>query len=407
KRIQIQKNWGDFRRGIWSALIQFSLHNLARSTDHSIAWRPSLLLISRDLIAKQKLIQVAFGVTKRSGFLTCINLYKTGEFDAGQLEKDSFEFNRMLQEKRINAFYRNAVVDHYLSGQLIASQLHGIGEFRHNTILLDWTEATGRGIRSGSSESVDQFRLIRFYSELNNSLMLLNVNRSIQRSGYQAIDVWWDPAQKNGSFMLVLAHLLVSSRYWGESKLHIKTVVLKDKLEQTRTLLEELVNKSRIRADISVIHPDSDQELSLGIQFERSQKKHHRQQKWLTSIRSMIRFSDRDVESERQEPVQTDDFLPRYETEDFPEEPGQEEEGDDAIKAKLSEQVQDRDIYIINKNINKIIIENSRHADLVMLGFNIPSKGKEKKYIEKMEALLEELPDTLLVNSPFDFELFD
>lgn len=407
KRIQIQKNWGYFRRGIWSALIQFSLHKLERSSDHLVAWRPSLLLVSRDLISKQKLIQVAFGITKRSGFLTCINLHKTGEFDPDQLEKDSFEFNRILQEKRISAFYRNAVVDHYLSGQLIASQLHGIGEFRHNTILLDWTEATGKGLRSKAAESVDQFRLIRLYRELNNSMMLLNINREIQRSGYQTIDVWWDPAQINGSFMLVLAHLLISSRYWGESKIHIKTVVLKDKLEQTRALLEELVNKSRIRADISVLHPDSDLELNMGIQFERFQKKRHRQQKWLTAMRSMIRFSDREVESDREEQEETDGILPQFETEGFTEEPGQGEEGEEAVKEKLSEQVQERDIYIINKNINEIIIENSRHADLVMLGFNIPSKGKEKKYIEKMEGLLEKLPDTLLVNCPFDFDLFD
>lgn len=405
KRIQIQNSWGDFRRGIWNALIQFSLQNLEHSTDHSVAWSPRLLLTSRDLITKHKLIQVAFGLTRKSGFLTCINLLKSGEFNAAQLEHDVEEFKEMLKEKKINAFYRNAIVDDYLSGQLITSQVHGIGAFKQNTILLDWAEVMRGRTIAGTSESVDQFKLIKYYSELNNSVMLLNVNPGIQRSSYQSIDVWWDPGQQNGSFMLVLAHLLTSSRYWGDSKLHIKTVVLKSKQEQTRTLLEELVKKSRIKAYISVFAPDLSQELDLGMQFERYQKKQQRKRKWLESVRGMLRFREAGPGDPAQDlGIEDPEFTSTVDKEALKFD--HEYQGDD-IKEKLYEQVQDRDIYIINNNINDIIVKHSKQADLVMLGFNIPPKGKERRYIEKMEVLLGGLPDTLLVNCPFDFDLFD
>ena len=407
KRIQLQKNWGDFRRGIWSALIQYSLGNLERLSDHAVTWRPSLLLISRDLIAKQKLVQIAFGLTQKSGFLTCINLQKSGEFDAEQLEKDSREFKKMLEEKRINAFYKNAIVDNYLSGQLIASQVHGVGEFRPNTILLDWKESIRGGNHRGSSETSDQFKLIRFYRDLNNSLLLLHVNPDIQRSGYQTVDLWWDPGQENGSFMLLLAHLLASGRYWGEPRLTIKTVVLKDKLEQTHDLLEELVSKSRIKADINVLYPDTAQEASLGLQFERYQRMHQRQKKWISSIRSVFNIQEKEEPVYREERSFEEERLHIDIDPEMPEEEVMEETGDDALKEKLSEQIKDKDIFIINKNIQQIIAGNSRHADLVMLGFNIPAKGKEKKYIEKMESLLKQLPDTLLINCAFDFDLFD
>jgi amino acid transporter len=394
KRIQIKKKWGDFRRGIWSALIRFSLLNLEQSEDHSGSWRPALLLISRDLISKQKLIRVAFGLTQRSGFLSCINLQKSGTFDAGQLEKDALEFRKKMQENGIHAFYRNAIVDHYLSGQLIASQLHGVGEFKQNTILLDWSEATGGKPVPGSSEPTDQFRLIRFYSQLNNSLLLLNVNAGIERTEYRVVDIWWDPGQKNGSFMLLLAHLLATGTYWGEIKLHIKTVVLKEKREQTLEVLKELVGRSRIKADVEVLHPAADQEIHLGIQFERVQKKQQRQKRWVSSFRRLVRYTMRSFRNEQAlelEPAGTvQDVTP-----------------DEQLKEKLSGQVQARDDFIINKNIQDIIVENSDTTDLVMLGFNIPEKGKEKKYIGKMESLLEKLPDTLLVNCPFDFDLLD
>ncbi len=405
KRIQIQKNWGDFRKGIWSSLTRYSLVNLERLTDHAVTWRPSLMLIGRDLIAKQKLVEVAFGLTQKSGFLTCVNLQKSGEFDTEKLNEDSVEFKKMLYEKGISAFYKNAIVENYLTGQLIAAQVHGVGEFRPNTILMDWSESIRGTHQRTSTESTSQFKLIRFYSELNISMMLYHVNADIQRSGYRKVDVWWDPEQKNGSFMLLLAHLLASGRYWGELKLTIKTVVLRDKLEETRELLEKLVNKSRIRADIEVLCPDTSEEQSLGLQFERHRRMHERQEKWLSSLRNALgirenkKYTYREERSQEEEKLHIDPrILERDELEGS---------GDDDIKEKLSGQISERDTFIIRRNIREIIAANSKQADLVMLGFVIPARGKEKKYIEKTQALLARLPDTLLVNCPFDFDLSD
>ena len=408
KRIQLQKNWGDVRRGIWSAIIEFSLLNLERLRDHQGTWRPHVLLLGDDLLSKQKLIQIAFGLTRKSGFLACVNLLESKDCDAEKLEAESTEFKQMLRDKGINAFYRNAMVDNYLSGQMIVSQIHGIGEFKHNTILLDWKESIRGNWFGASSDMSDQFKLIRFYRDLDNSLLLLNVNPEIQRSVYQKIDLWWDPGQKNGSFMLLLAHLLTTSTFYDHPKLTIKTVVLRDKMEQTHALLAELVTKSRIKASINVLYPEASREMSLSIEFNRFQRKKERQKRWSAAVRKMIMMSGR----ERQEEEEPETWIKEPEDdgsfsevrEEFAD---QEGSGDDEIKEKLSEQLEDRDLFIIDKNINEIIIDNSKQADLVMLGFNIPPKGKEKKYIDKMEALLEKLPDTLLINCPFDFELFD
>jgi len=133
---------------------------------------------------------------------------------------------------------------------------------------------------------------------------------------------------------------------------------------------------------------------------------HQRQKKWISSIRNAFNIP------EKKEPVYREERS--FEEEKLHIEPDPEmldesesEETGDVLKEKLSEQIQDKDTFIINRNIREIIARNSRHADLVMLGFNIPEKGKEKRYIEKMESLLGNLPDTLLVNCPFDFDLFE
>jgi hypothetical protein len=270
-------------------------------------------------------------------------------------------------------------------------------------MLFEWTESSKKWIFQTSSEMKDQFRLIRFYREMNNSLLFLNVNPDIQRSGYRKIDVWWDPGQDNGSFMLLLAHLIVSSSFLGEAKITIKTVVLREKINQTRELLGTLVQRSRIKAEINVLCPDSMEEESRGFEYERIQKRKQRQQNIFKTIQRIIGWDESVVHKESLKKIE---FF-KIPAEDYGEEMESGEISEDnIIKEELSGQMEDKDAFIINKNITRIIMDNSKNADLVMLGFNIPPEGREKKYIEKMDALLDNLPDTLLINCPFDFELF-
>ncbi len=186
-------------------------------------------------------------------------------------------------------------------------------------------------------------------------------------------------------------------------------------MEHTRVLLEELVQKSRIKANINVLCPDYAEEASLSIEYEKIQRKRQRQKKWFNAFRRMITETTNDEAERELINIQEDtkNIETKLEIKEFTDdqnetvEDQEEESEDNAIKEKLSEQMQEKDVFIIDKNINEIIINNSKNADLVMLGFNIPPSGKEQKYIEKMEEMLEKLPDTLLINCPFDVKLFD
>lgn len=401
-RIRIQKNWGDVRRGLWSAIIQFSVYNLERLRDHPATWRPQVLLIGKDVSSRSRLVQIAFGLTRQSGFMTCIDLFLRDETVDEKMQETTSRFRGLQEVHGSRTFYKNILVDDYPSGQLVAPQVHGIGEFRHNTILMDWKETLGGMKEKKLGTRENAFDLIRHYSEMHNSLLLLNAKEIEDFTGYRKVDIWWDPAQRNGSFMFLLSYLLTTSRLFKDADLTIKTVVLREKKKVTRDLLKEMVEKSRIKADIQVIHPEYIEELLLGKEYEKEQSKIEKQSRRRTMIRSLAGFRklwdflpDTSAES-RQEPE--DASLPRDH-----EEPGE----DEVLREKLSEQVQEKDRFIIDRNIRELIIRNSRKADLVMLGFNLPETGQDKKYIGKMGALLEDLPDTLLVNCPFDIKLFD
>jgi hypothetical protein len=268
---------------------------------------------------------------------------------------------------------------------------------------MDWNETLG-GIKEKKPGSAgDPFALIRFYSEMHNSLLLLNAREVENFTGYRKVDLWWDPAQRNGSFMFLLSYLLVSGRLFMDPQITIKTVVLREKQKVTRDLLKELVQKSRIKADIKVIHPEYIEEVLLSAEYEKEQSRKERQKRRLSRIQrfSRLRRLWKSMPGPSEESREEDQVASTPEK-------GNEDPGEDEVlKEKLSEQLQEKDRFIIDRNIRELIHHHSAKADLVMLGFNIPEAGQERKYIEKMEALLEDLPDTLLVNCPYDIKLFD
>jgi len=286
----------------------------------------------------------------------------------------------------------------------MASQIHGIGDFAHNTILLDWPEASNRK-RIKSKETGEQFRQLRMYNKQQKSLLLLKADPGDDFEGYHTIDVWWDPGQKNGSFMLVLAHLLAGGFMKGNARVRIRTVVMKDRMERTRVLLENLVRQSRIKAEVRVIHPDTEKETRFGIKYDRSEFYRRRRRDWADRAALLFRMEEGRKEGKNEEQDHAPDPVD-MEMSQSGREHGEEEEHDDQeVKDMLYEQVRERDGFIIDRSIHEIIVNNSGQADLVMLGFNLPAEGKEKRFVERMDALLEQLPDTLLINCPFDFDL--
>ena len=243
---------------------------------------------------------------------------------------------------------------------------------------------------------------------MNLSLMILNVKPDLKSLGYKNIDVWWDPSQDNGSFMLLISYLISSGNIGLDSNINIKTIVLKEKKDETYLLLEELVLKSRIKANIPVLFPEEEEIRELEVKYDIIQNVKQKKQKIielfnqnnLTKLSVLFKKGDKEliVEDEKRQNIEEENgVVPNIES---------NIDEDEQIKEKISEKLDEKDIFLLRKNVNSIIINNSSNADLVLLGFNLPEEGKEQSYIEKIDELLKELPDTLLVNCPFEVNLF-
>ncbi len=400
KRRQMQRNWGDSRIGIWSAIIQYSLLKLENKKNHPKNWRPSILLFSRGKELNPSVLRIAGLLTRKSGFITAVRLYQPHEVKFSDLKKDKIDIRELIQSKRLSVFRRNIIVNDITQGQIITAQTNGIGGFRHNTTIIEWPHFENETLFRKNKEIRNQFSLIRVYKDLNISTILVSSKSDELKDAYENIDVWWDPGQENGSFILLLAHLIRLGNRRTNSIITLKTVVLEEKSENTRHLLEELVEKSRIEADIHVLYPDSSEQKNLEIQYKRIAKKRKIRLKIFNFFRKTYDDINKPEENKEISGINQPGPLLREDEKIL-------DEDEERIKEEISSQLEERDAYIIQKNIQEIIIKNSQSADLVILGFNIPGEDREQKYIGKMNELVNQLPDTILINCPFEVNLFE
>lgn len=399
KRGQLQKNWGDVRTGIWSAMIQYSLVKLGNTKYHPRNWRPNILIYSQEEEHPEHLMEIAAVLTKKSGFTSLMRL-KSREENKRKREvwKASGE-THLRKGKRTPVFYREIFVDETLPGQLIATQAHGIGSFLPNTVMLEWPFKSGDEGSKMSKILRNQLKLVRYYRQMEMSTLLVNCKNKLPRK-YQKIDLWWDPEQDNGSFMLMLAHLIASNQDLIRPSITIKTVVLEEKAASTRFLLEELIRQSRIKADIQVLHPDPGSEKKLEIRYNRILEATRRKNQLAGYIAGLLNKR----KEEEHATLLYGSSIPEEDDSSEDERPDEEEE---EIKEQISQQVEEKDSFIIKQNIREIIRKESTRADLILLGYNVQEKEQEQKYITKMSELLQDLPDTILIQSPLEMNLFE
>jgi amino acid transporter len=401
KKRQTKRDWGDSRIGIWSAIIRYSLLKLENKKFHPKNWRPTILLFNRRGDSNQNLLQIAGLLTRKSGYVTSIHLYLPDEIAYSDLEKDHIDIRELIISKNLTVFRRNIVVNEITQGMIVAAQTNGIGKIKHNTIIMDWPDIERENFVNKYVEIKSQFKLIRVYKNLNISTILMKCNSEELNPSLSQIDVWWDPHQDNGSFMLLLAHLFRLGKRGSSSRITLKTVVLEEKTKDTRQLLEELIKKSRIEADIHVLFPEDSERKNYEISYNRIIKA----KKVKTNLFNFFGKANDNPKKQIESVTENDAKTTQKELKKNDDDAIDEDE--ERIKEEISSQVEERDAYIIQKNIQKLIVQNSQSADLVLLGYNIPKEEKEQKYIKKMNELVNQLPNTILINCPFEVNLFE
>ncbi len=246
RRRDMNISFGDTRRGYLYTRVRKALFALQSFHDDDRNWRPSMLILSGDPIKRNSLVTYADRLNAGKGIITIANVLKGNASDLLSKREEAIkQLHDFLDENNMKAFPHVVIADSLQDGVRILLRGTAFTPIRPNILACGWTAA---------SEKLNDY--LAFLREAS----LLNINQVIIRDGGNAIpqngkriDLWWR-GHENGPLMMLLAHLLMHSPEYSNSKLVVKRVVRNDsENSDAENELRQLIDEARMEAEIQII----------------------------------------------------------------------------------------------------------------------------------------------------------
>ncbi len=247
--------WGDVRRGVYEALIRWSLVRLTQRPMTPRNWRPHVLIFVDDAEGRLDLIRFGAWFSQGRGVVTVCELV-VGDLLKEEIDVRSEEDRifRMLRREGLVAFGEVAVVRDVISGITDVAQANGFGGLDSNTILLGWPRDRAR--------TVEFLHVVNRLERLNKSVVIGRIQPGLipREKVDRVIHIWWGGLQHDGDLMLLLAHLLTRNPEWRNAAIRILSVASNELMQKKiERYLERLIPQIRISASATVmVHPKNE-----------------------------------------------------------------------------------------------------------------------------------------------------
>ncbi len=237
--------YGDARRGFIYSQVSNSLLKLAAMPAHPKNWRPTILVLSSRPHQHLALIGYARWLGQQSGIVSLVYVLE-GSLDELQVQRQQEELRlaRLVTDNDLSIFPEVIVMNDFDREFNVFLQAYSIGPIKPNVVLLGWPQKEER--------LAPYYEHVRTIQKLGKSLVIFIDHGTPVVSREKRIDCWWR-GQRNGSLMVVLAHLLMLNSEWSRTKLRLlRQVNLEDKVSDARAELENIVSAARITAEICI-----------------------------------------------------------------------------------------------------------------------------------------------------------
>lgn len=269
---EIESRWGDLQSGVAFERARQALLRLQDEAYHPKNWRPSILALSGTAWTRPHVAQYGHWLTAGHGVLSLAHVV-TGDVDAHAERRDRYEktLRSFIMKQQLQAFPTVMISSTLTDGIQALLQCHGLGGLRPNTVLVGWPNSVGKAETFGQSarlavrmgRSVVAARFLDYREERRSETRDERVGDSgqvvVESAKEQVaipdgpIDVWWR-GMKNGSLMLLLAHLLHQNPEWRRKRIRVLRVVPNaEGFADVNAHIEELAAASRIHVEPVVV----------------------------------------------------------------------------------------------------------------------------------------------------------
>ena len=237
--------YGDARRGFMYQRLRNLLFSLESMPVHPKNWRPTIMVLSGNPLARLSLITYARWLGMNCGIVTVVSVLVGELADLAEEKRAELDrLKRFITDNELDVFPEVVVMRDFDRDLSVFLQAQSVGPIKPNMVLVGWA-------RDGE-RLTPYLRHLRTVASLGKSIVVVIDRGMLPTKSRKRIDCWWR-GQQNGALMVILAHLLMQNTEWGRTDLRLlRQVEANGDVAAARKELEQICVAARIEAEIAV-----------------------------------------------------------------------------------------------------------------------------------------------------------
>jgi solute carrier family 12 (sodium/potassium/chloride transporter), member 2 len=245
QRREMQRAWGDVRRGVWLQLVREGLLRVGGPAEPK-NWRPHPLVLSGAPTRRWSLIEFGADLTHGRGLLTVCTVLSKQHAQPRRVARMERTISDYIERRGVRALVRVIIAQDPFEGGERLVEAYGLGTLVPNTVIV--------GDSQVPSHRAQYCQMIRRFHDARRNVIIVRDDPERGFGACSRIDVWWGGLQSNGGLMMLMGYLLRTSGNWHRASVRINLVVPNDAAASgARANLENILARTRTGAE-SHIH---------------------------------------------------------------------------------------------------------------------------------------------------------
>lgn len=260
RKKQMSLAMGDVWQSVKASMTRKLLTSLDQQQLVERNWRANILLFSGNKRNRPHLIEFAKYLVGHHGMISNFDLIHN------RSSKVLFpKHKQSLSEEEVDdnegIFSRRQECNNIYDGIKSIAATYGFSGVEPNTVLLGW----GRTSR----DPVGFAKMLKYISELDLNIVLLDYDFEIGFGNYKQVDIWWRGGSNNGNLVLSLMKFIRLSYEWRNVTVRIM-LINNDKQREQQIINDagNVLDNMRISAEIKVVNNEDNEPVNLIIKRE-------------------------------------------------------------------------------------------------------------------------------------------
>ncbi len=260
RKKQLRLAMGDVWQSVGASLLRVILTKLDQAKVIERNWRANILLFSGGKSSRPHLIEFAKYMVGKQGMISNFDLVlNTTSKVLFPKHKQAIPEDEMSGDEGV--FARRQECSNIYAGIKSISATYGFSGVEPNTVLLGWARQT--------DDPVGFAQMLKYLTELDLNIVMLDYDELHGFGSYQQIDIWWRGGSNNGNLVLSLIKFIRLSYEWRN--VTVRLMIISNDVQKEAKIIsdtERVLDRMRMEAEIRIINNESKQPVNLVIKNE-------------------------------------------------------------------------------------------------------------------------------------------